>query len=84
MRNNISIQWLGISNPKSYKLYLFKKIMADSDINVPSGLGGLLRFKEEYDSYLKLKPIHVIGFIILIIAFVIILNIFFPITSPTA
>lgn len=52
-----------------------------SDINVPSGFGGLLRFKEEYESYIKLKPIHVVGFIIIIIAFVIILNIFFPITT---
>ncbi|MEK6883249.1 MAG: preprotein translocase subunit Sec61beta [Nanoarchaeota archaeon] len=55
--------------------------MAQSnDISVPSGFGGLLRFKEEYESVIKLKPIHVVGFIILIIAFVIILNVFFPLT----
>lgn len=55
--------------------------MADESISMPSGLGGLTRFKEEYDSILKLKPIHVMGYIVLIVAFVIILNIFFPITS---
>jgi len=47
-------------------------------INVPSGFGGLTRFNEEYDSKLKLKPIHVVIFVIVIIAFVIGLNLFFP------
>ncbi len=58
--------------------------MADTNISVPSGLGGLMRFNEEYDSVFMLKPVHVIGFIVLIIAFVIILNIFFPIAPPAA
>ncbi len=42
--------------------------MADS-INVPSGFGGLVKFKEEYESKLNLKPMHVVIFIILIVVF---------------
>ncbi len=49
--------------------------MADSGINVPSGLGGLVRFKEEYESKFNLKPMHVIIFVILIIAFRIALSV---------
>lgn len=43
--------------------------MADTGINVPSGMGGLLRYSEEQATKFPLKPIHVIGFIILIIGF---------------
>jgi hypothetical protein len=42
--------------------------MADN-LNIPSGSGGLMRFKEEYSSMFNLKPIHVVIFILLIIAF---------------
>ena len=56
-------------------------IMADSNINVPAGFGGLMRYNEEYDSKIKLKPSHVIVFVILIIAFVLALNIFWPVTA---
>lgn len=42
--------------------------MADG-VNLPSGTGGLVRFKEEYSSKFNLKPTHVIGFVILIVAF---------------
>jgi len=42
--------------------------MAD-DVNMPSGFGGLVRFKEEYKSKFNLKPIHVILFVILIVVF---------------
>ena len=54
--------------------------MAQQQIQMPSGAGGLMRYNEEYDSPLTLKPSHVIGFIILIIVFVAVLKIFFPIT----
>ena len=47
--------------------------MADTGINVPSGMGGLLRYSEEHATKFPLKPIHVIGFIILIIGFRILL-----------
>jgi len=36
----------------------------------------LMRFKEEYDSIFKLKPTHVIAFVILIIVFRVLLEIF--------
>jgi len=51
--------------------------MADTSINVPSGFGGLMRFGEEYESRFNLKPIHVVGFVILIIAFRIFLPVLF-------
>jgi len=48
-----------------------------AEINMPSGFGGLTRFKEEYASRFNLKPTHVIIFIILIIVFRIGLSMFF-------
>lgn len=50
--------------------------MADSNVNMPSGFGGLMRFKEEYSSKINLKPVHVIAFIVVIIVFRISLGIF--------
>jgi preprotein translocase subunit Sec61beta len=47
-----------------------------NDLNIPAGSGGLMRFKEEYSSMFNLKPIHVIIFIILIIVFRFVLQIF--------
>jgi preprotein translocase subunit Sec61beta len=49
--------------------------MADG-LNLPSGTGGLIKFKEEYKSKFNLKPTHVIGFVVLILAFRIALGIF--------
>jgi hypothetical protein len=46
-------------------------------INLPSGFGGLVNYKEEYKSKFMLKPTHVIGFLILIVAFRIGLSLFF-------
>lgn len=51
--------------------------MADR-INVPSSMGGLVRYNEEYESKLKLKPEYVIIFIILVIVFTAVLKIFWP------
>ena len=48
-------------------------------ISMPSSSGGLMRYNEEYKSSIKLKPTHVVLFIIAIVAFVTILKIFFPI-----
>ena len=53
--------------------------MANQGINMPSSYGGLMRYNEEYTSKFMLKPSHVILFIILIIAFVSIMKIFWPI-----
>jgi preprotein translocase subunit Sec61beta len=41
----------------------------DNDVNLPSGYGGLVRFKEEYASFVNLKPTHIIFFLILLVAF---------------
>jgi len=51
--------------------------MADNSVNMPAGFGGLMRFSEEYESKFNLKPTHVIGFIILIIAFRVFLGLFY-------
>ena len=50
--------------------------MADNSVNMPSGFGGLVKFKEEYESRFNLKPVHIILFIILIVVFRIALQIF--------
>lgn len=42
--------------------------MADG-LSMPSGFGGLMRYNEEYDSKIMLKPIYIIAFIVLILAF---------------
>ncbi len=55
--------------------------MANQGISMPTGGGGLMRYSEEYNSILKIKPSHVILFIIAVVAFTIILKIFFPIGS---
>ena len=48
----------------------------NTGISLPSGFGGLVNYKEEYESKFMLKPVHVIAFIVLIIAFRIGLGIF--------
>ena len=50
--------------------------MANSGINMPSGFGGIVKFKEEYKSKFNLKPMHVVVFIVLILAFRIALPLF--------
>ena len=39
----------------------------DNKINLPGGFGGLMRYSDEFESYVNLKPVHIVGFIILII-----------------
>lgn len=51
--------------------------MADDSNTLPSGFGGLVRYKEEYDSKLKFGPGAVITMIVVVIAFVVALNLFF-------
>ena len=55
--------------------------MAIPGISMPSSGGGLMRYNEEYKSIFKIKPAHVVLFIILIIVAVAILKIFFPIAG---
>jgi preprotein translocase subunit Sec61beta len=47
-----------------------------NDISLPSGFGGLMRYKEEYNSKFKFSPGVVIAMIIITIIFVIGLNLF--------
>lgn len=51
--------------------------MAETRINTPGGFGGLMRFNEEYSSMFNLKPTHVIGFVIFIVAFRFLLEIIY-------
>jgi len=53
--------------------------MANQGLSMPSTGGGLIRYNEEYKSRFMLKPSHVVLFVILIIAFVFALKLFFPI-----
>jgi len=52
--------------------------MADK-INIPGAFGGLMRYDSEYTSKFMLSPSHVIAFIVLILGFVLMLKIFFPV-----
>jgi len=51
--------------------------MANPGVNLPAGFGGLMHFKEEYKSIFNLKPMHVIIFIVAIIALRVALPIIF-------
>lgn len=72
-------------SPLFRQVYKSKNIeikMAQVDNSIPLGFGGgLTRFKEEYDSKFRFSPNAVIVMIILAIAFVVGLKIFFPIAA---
>ena len=55
--------------------------MVDNKIHMPGSFGGLMRYDEEYTSKFMLTPTQVIGFIVAIMVFVIVLKMFFPVTS---
>ncbi len=42
---------------------------SDNKVSLPGGFGGLMRYSEEYNSYINLKPTHVVIFVILILVF---------------
>ncbi|MGC9309083.1 MAG: preprotein translocase subunit Sec61beta [Candidatus Nanoarchaeia archaeon] len=50
--------------------------MAQQEMQMPGSFGGLMRYKEEYNSKLKFSPTQVILMIIVVIAFVVGLRIF--------
>ena len=52
--------------------------MADNLIHMPSGMGGLMRYNEEYKSKIMITSTQVVLFMILIMVFVFVLKIFFP------
>ena len=53
--------------------------MPNQQLQMPSGFGGLMRYNEEYKSPFKLSPSQVVIFLILIIIFVSVMKIFWPI-----
>ena len=48
--------------------------MADNKISMPSGMGGLIRYFDEYKSSIQLKPGHVIVVVIVVILIEILLH----------
>ena len=48
--------------------------MADEKIQLPSGMGGLVRYFDDYKSKIMFKPEHVVAFIVLVIVIEIILQ----------
>ena len=53
----------------------------DNKINLPGGMGGLMRYDDEYQSRFMLNPSHVIIFVVAILLFVIGLKIFWPVAA---
>ncbi len=51
--------------------------MANDSVSMPAGFGGIMRYKEEYDSKFKFGPGAVVGMIIATIVFVIGLRVFY-------
>jgi len=51
----------------------------DNKISMPGSMGGLMRYDEEYKSRFMLSPYHIIGFIVLVMVFVIALKLFWPV-----
>lgn len=54
-----------------------------SEVNLP-GFGGLMRYKEEYDSKLKISPTQVIVLIVAVIVFVLSLKLLYPLNVATS
>ena len=52
-------------------------------LQMPGVFGGLMKYDEEYRSRFMLSPGMIIGFIILIIVFVVFMKIFFPILDAS-
>jgi preprotein translocase subunit Sec61beta len=50
--------------------------MSDGKISMPGSFGGLMRYDEEYESRFMIKPEFVVGFVILIILFVLGMKLF--------
>ena len=46
----------------------------DNKIHMPSGMGGIVRYFDEYKSKLEIKPGHVIILVIVIMVLLLILN----------
>jgi len=51
----------------------------DNQIQMPGAFGGLMRYDAEYHSKLAISPKAVIAFLVAVIAFVVVLKVFWPI-----
>ena len=51
-----------------------------NQVQMPGAFGGLMRYDSEYHSKLAISPKGVIVFLVAIIAFVVVLKVFWPIT----
>ena len=49
--------------------------MADNRINMPSGMGGLVRYFDDYKSKIEFKPEHIVVAVVLVIIAEILLNV---------
>ena len=58
----------------------YYKMAQQQGMQMPGAFGGLMRYNEEYKSKFMVKPSYVILFIILIVASVAVMKIFFPFT----
>jgi len=50
---------------------------SDNRIHMPAGFGGLMHYSEEYASKIMLKPVHIVGLVVLIILIRIVLPLIF-------
>ncbi|MBI2631713.1 preprotein translocase subunit Sec61beta [Candidatus Pacearchaeota archaeon] len=51
---------------------------SDNKISMPGAFGGLMRYDEEYNSKFIFTPTQIIGFVIVIVIFVLLLKLFWP------
>jgi preprotein translocase subunit Sec61beta len=52
-----------------------------NQIQMPGAFGGLMRYDAEYSSKFMISPKAVIAFLVAVIAFVVVLKVFWPITA---
>ena len=45
----------------------------ENKVHLPGGMGGLMRYQDEYESKFYLKPMHIVAFVVLIIGLRIVL-----------
>ena len=50
--------------------------MADDKISMPSGMGGIVRYFDEYKSAISFQPLHVVLLGVLIITMIVLLHYF--------
>jgi len=55
-----------------------------SGMNMPGGMGGLVRYDSEYKSKFTITPTQVIIFVVLVLLFVLGLKIFWPVVNTGA